>query len=83
MSSVSVNRQNAQNHVGRILGVARDYSSDKAGIIRGQLTTLSAVANGNASFDESIVALMELAYLSEQLTSSIGTLSNAFTDDDQ
>ena len=82
MSKISVNRLNAQSHINKISGVVMDYSSDKAGIIRAEKTTLSAIANGNASFDDSSTVLMGLADLSQHLVKNIGTLTATITNID-
>ena len=82
MSKISTNCLNVQSHVNRILGVVRDYSSDETGVIRAEKTTLPAVANGNASFYDSLKVLMGLAHLSQQLTSNIEALTATITDTD-
>ena len=82
MSKISVNRLNSQNHINRISGVASEYSSNTAGIMRAEKTTLSAIANGNVSFDDSQRVLMGLAHLSQQLADNIGALTATITNID-
>ena len=82
MSKISVNRLNSQIHVNRISGVVSEYSSDTAGIVRAEKTTLTAIANGNISFDDSQRVLMGLAHLSQELTNNIGTLTATITNID-
>ena len=83
MSKIIVNHLNSQSHVNRISGVVGEYSNGIAGIIRADKTTLSAIANGNASFDDSSTVLMGLAHLSQQLTNNIETLTATFMNIDK
>ena len=58
-------------HISKISGVVKKYSSDKVDIIRAEKTSLPGITNGNASFDDSQNALIELADLSQQLINNI------------
>jgi len=73
MSKIIVNKVAAEGHINRISGIANEFNlcSNTSHATR---TTLSAIGNGNDSFDDSQRVLMMLAELSNRSASNIAAI---------